>query len=298
MKTVPSNDPPYWKTKFDALPNDLKNALEFLAIYSAPIRKIRIQECCGCLNVTPERVAGRLLYPQHIVNKNSWNQIKINSVVDQLQKQGWIDVTTEGFLRCKKGLREPIVYHLYVTGQYQRYADVLFTLTGGRYFMASYSSGKSWDRPKFPEDIVRELRHLFILNDTGPIADIFQYLEQYDRGRATLQELLGLFNDPKVHWLHEAKIESRNLLLQYILVRSLADLDDTFKDSWDLLAETGRDPLCDPVTQVLILDYALCAGKLDDPDLVRFSSTMAIALCHAHRAFVGVLVHGCPDREK
>jgi len=136
-----------WKKSFDSLPTDHKNALYFIAIYAAPVRKIRVQEFCGCLNVTPVNVNRRSAFTREVINKNMWDQNKIKKVAGELEKLGWIDVTP-GFLQCKNGLRERIVHHLYATGKYQQYADVLFPIIGGRYFATAYTEGKSWERPR------------------------------------------------------------------------------------------------------------------------------------------------------
>ena len=282
----------HWKEAFDSLPDDLKNALCFLAIHAAPVRKIRIQECCGCMNLTPERVNGKPCYSRSIVDKHSWNPNKIKKIVDELRQLGWIGITTEGFLHCKSVLRERIVHHLVETGQYQQYADVLFTLIGGRYFVASYSEHRSWDRPKHPEDLVRELRHLLITDGIKPLPEVFRYLEQYDGVGDFYRAIWSLFVPQEANceqhrnWLRAAKIEFRCLVLQYLLLRAISQLECSFDETWNILIETGKDPKCDPVTQVLILDYALCSGKIGDPDLLSFHGPSALGICGGHQAFV------------
>jgi len=222
-------DPTSWKKAFDALPRDHKNSLCFLALYAAPVRKIRIQEFCGCLNVTPDRSTGKPLYPRSVLNKNTWDQNKIKKIIDELKQLGWIDLTAEGFLHCKSHLRERIVHHLHATGQYQRFADVLFPIIGGRYFVNHYSEQHSWDRPKHPEDIVRELRHLLLSGNTKPLREVFHYLEQYDGNGDFFREIQSLFiTQDGFNWLSEAKIEFRCLMLQYLLLRSLSQLDQHF----------------------------------------------------------------------
>jgi hypothetical protein len=70
------------------------------------------------------------------------------------------------------------------------------------------------------------------------------------------------------------------------LLRSLTQLDNSFETEWDVLIDTGYNPKCDPVTHVMILDYALCTGKLDDPGLAHFSGQTAHHFLSAHKAFV------------
>ncbi len=277
----------HWKEAFDSLPVDHKNSLCFLAIYAAPVRKIRIQEFCGCMNEEPVKLGERMMYSKSTIRKSSWDQNKVKKIVDELQKLGWIDVTTEGFLHCKIAVRERIVHHLYATGQYQKYADVLFTLIGGRYFVAHYSEHRCWDRPKQPEDLVRELRHLLITDGIKPLPEVFHYLEQYDESGDFYSAIWSLFVVQEgFSWLSEAKIEFRCLLLQYLLLRAISQLECTFDETWNVLIETGKDPKCDPVTQVLILDYALCAGRITDPDLMKFNGPAALGICTAHQSFI------------
>jgi len=258
-----------------------------------PVRKIRIQEFCGCLNVEPVKLGEKLVFSKEMIRKSTWDLTKIKKVADELQQLGWIDITAEGLLHCKSVLRERIVHHLHATGQYLRYADVLFTLIGGRYFVTHYSENRCWDRPKHPEDVVRELRHLLIIDNIKPLPEIFQYLEQYDEAGDFYRAIWSLFvawdalNGQHHNWLSEAKIEFRCLLLQYLLLRAISQLECSFDETWNVLVETGSDPKCDPVTQVLILDYALCAGKLDDPGLLHFSGSTALEIVAAHRAFAG-----------
>jgi len=279
-------DPLSWRKAFDLLPTDSQNALYFLAIYTAPVRKIRIQEFCGCLNVPIDTATGRPFLSRSIVNKNSWDQNKIKKIIDTLKQIGWIDVTADGFLHCPSSHRERIIHRLHTAGQYQRFADVLFPIIGGRYFTTHYLEKRSWDRPKLPGDVVRELRHLLIINDVKALPEVVRYLEQYDGNGDFYREIWQLFTMQNGFcWLSEAKIEFRCLLLQYLLLRAISQLECNFDETWPILIETGCDSQYDSVTQLLILDYALCAGKIDDPNLLRFSGPTALAIGEAHRAF-------------
>jgi len=126
-----------------------------------------------------------------------------------------------------------------------------------------------------------------ITGNTKSLTELFRYLEQFDGDRDFHRNVEGLFADHnEFNWLREANMEFRCLVLQYLLRRAISLLEWNLTEIWSVLLETGADPKCDPVTLVLILDYALCCGKLDDPDLLRFSSPPAASLCSAHKAFI------------
>ena len=160
--SLSKNNSASWQKAFDALPADHKHALYFIAIHAAPIRKIRIQEACASLDATTSR--------QDVLKK-----------LDQLEQLGWFTRTPEGLYQCKSDLREWIVHRLYATGQYPKFAKELFAVVGGRYFVNSYSyprtEKKSWDRPKLPGDIIRELRHLLLTNDINNLTELLHYPE-------------------------------------------------------------------------------------------------------------------------
>ena len=276
--SLSKNNLPSWQKAFGALPADHQHVLYFLAIYAAPIRKIRIQECCAAFEGTPNSPTGKASSTE----KN----------IAQLEQHGWIEKTAEGRFQCKSDRREWIVQRLYAAGQYQKFATVLFSVSGGRYFVNSYSypriEKKSWDRPKLPADIVRELRHLLLINDINNLSELLHYPEQLEpeRKKAFYQEIWNLFAPQDgFTWLSKAKIEFRCQLFQYLLVRSLTQFESNFDEVWNVLVETGCDPKCDLMTQVLILDYALCAGKLDNLGLSNFSGKAAPVLYFAHKSF-------------
>ncbi|MCL2349785.1 MAG: hypothetical protein FWC50_16160, partial [Planctomycetaceae bacterium] len=279
-----------WRESFESLPAQHRNALYFLAVCAAPVRKIRVQEFLGCLNLPPDPTTNRPFFSPGIVRKNTLGLNQVKPIFEQLEQQGWIDFNPEGFPHCKSDLRERIVHHLCETGQYQRFADVLFPIIGGRYFMTrySYSEIRNWDDPKYPEDLVRELRHLLINNQVHALSEVFNHIDEYDKNGEFLRAIWDMFRaHDGFSWLREAKTEFRSLLFQYLLLRSLSQLEYAFDELWDIVIETCRDPKCDPVTQVMILDYALCAGKLDTFNAQDFSSPAALSLWKAHQAFAG-----------
>ena len=274
-----------WRESFESLPAQQRNALYFLAVFASPVRKIRVQEFLGCLKLPLDPKTKKPFLSPRILRDKAWGIKKTKPILEQLEQHGWIDYNSEGFPHCKSDLRERIVRHLHETGDYQRYANILFLLVGGRYFVSDYSEKRIWDRPKHPEDLVRELRHVLINNQVNDLPRIFDYVDQSDGNGEFLRTIWDML---RVHdgfsWLREAKIEFRSLLLQYFLLRSISQLEYAFDELWDILIETCRDPKCDPVTHVMILDYALCAGRLDTFDLQDLSSPAASFLWKAHRA--------------
>jgi len=254
---------------------DHKNVLYFLALHAAPVRKNRIQEFCSYY--------GELKAPA------------VNTIVNKLKQNGWIDIDEKGMLQCKSEYREPIVHQLCADKNYGKYVERMFSAIGGRYFIDySYARGygssekRSWDRPKLPGDFVRELRHLLISNQTNSLSELFGNLESREYYNIDVYpEILTLFKTYEGrNWLNEANIEFRSRLLQHLLVRTLSQLRGDFDDTWNILIGTGCDPKCEPATQILILDYAFITGKLDEPKLAGFSGKGAPLLLSAHRAFV------------
>jgi superfamily II DNA or RNA helicase len=289
MKSSQSKNPASnEKESFESLPEQHKNTLYFLAIYAAPVRKIRIQEFLGCLDLPPDPT-NRQFHFLRITHKNAFSKIQVKPIVERLEQLGWIDIDLEGFPHCKSNLREQIVYHLYSNGQYQHFANVLFQITGGRYFLTKYSSSdvRTWESPKHPEDMVRELRHLLINDQVHTLSEVFNHIDQYDHNGKFLHAVWDMF---RVHdglsWLNVATIEFRSLLLQYLLLRSISQLEYEFDELWDIVIATCCDPKCEPVTQVMILDYAFCAGKLDTFNRQDFSSPTALLLWKAHQALL------------
>ena len=115
-------DPAFWKKAFDALQADHQNVLYFIAIHTAPIRKVRIQEAWFALLTPPAAQTGEPALAkkkkEETVN-NPRNSNKVNTITEQLQQLGWLEVTAEGLCRCKNELREQIIHHLRSAGQYK-----------------------------------------------------------------------------------------------------------------------------------------------------------------------------------
>ena len=277
-----------WKDRFDLLPEDWKNALFFFALHAAPMRLIRIQELCGCLQVEPDPKTNKPIFSKSIIRKFTWHQANGRDCIDKLLNAGWIESPENALYSCKSAWREQIVQFLYESGQYDRYADILFSITGGRYFYSryQYSVPRLRDRPRTAGDLIRELRHILIDNDTYAMVELFHYAEQYREIDffKDIHELLathGGFN-----WLSICKPETRCRAIQYLLRRCLSLLEPVFDDKWDILCETLSKPGCDPATQILILDYALCTGKLNDTNLDKIDGNLGTVLCQAHQTFL------------
>jgi len=295
-------DPASWKKAFESLPADYQTVLYFLAIHTAPIRNIRIQEACLALQ-SPPAAPMNVPAPAKKVKENTakkpGNLSNISSVAEQLKQLGWIDISiVDGLLVCKSELRERIIHHLHTAKRYKQFAKALFAVIGGRYFMA-YQYGyygaendhqrekKTYERPKSPEDLIRELRHLLLIYDLTHLTELLRYINQKEDGQNWFQDVWNFFQPQNgVTWLYETSVELRSRVFQWLLVRSLSQLECSLDGLWDVLIETGCDPKCEPATQVLMLDYALCTGKLDDPGWARLSGKAAPALHSAHKAFI------------
>jgi hypothetical protein len=276
-----------WKEHFDSLSADFQHILVFLSIHAAPMRRVRLKECCGYSHATPKIEGGRQTFAGVPVCDDSWNDKKTNTAIEQLKQQGWIDIADRGEPQCKNDLRERIVHHLHITGQYQRFANVLFLVIGGRYFAKSFAEGMSCSSPTDFGDYIREIRHILLSNNAHELPEALRYLNSNRISKDYFQESWNLLTAiDGINWLRDTEMESRNYLIQFLLLRSLSHLEYNLNAHWTILIESGCDPICDPVTQILILDYALCAGKLDDPKLARFSGQLALLLLGAHRAFV------------
>ena len=115
--------PSSWKKRFDALPTDHQNVLCFLAIHTAPMGRIRLQECCGYLDTAPIVQDGSQTFAGVPVSDDSWSSDKLDTTIEQLEQQGWIEFTAGKVPKCKSDLREQIVQHLYTTGQYQQFSN-------------------------------------------------------------------------------------------------------------------------------------------------------------------------------
>jgi len=219
-----------------------------------------------------------------------WKQDRVVTILQQLQQLGWIAVTTSNIAQCKSDLREQIVHHLHTTGEYKRFADVLFPLIGGRYFATGYGEGKSWTQPKMPEDYIREFRHVLLTgNSPYAVSEVLAYHENFleeEMAAAFFHDTWNLLvGQHGVNWLREIKFEFRCRVLEYLLRRSICTLEFNLDEVWAILMETVCDLKCENTVQVLTLDYALCAGKLDDPTLSQHPGQLVSTLLAAHRAF-------------
>ena len=250
-------DPMSWKETFDSLSTDAKDLLCLLAIYAVPTGNLLLKQACESLHTDSDVQTSSL----STNSPSAWSFDKLKKIVKQLEQSGWVEVDVSGAPLCKNSLREQILYYLANTGQYQRFANVLAACHGGFSWEKDWTGG-SW---------------YCLLNNKVPRSIDEQ----------SFRAIWNLFI-PRggVNWLNEGNFESRCQLLGYLLVCVLfSGQKCDFDVLWNILIETGCDSKCDPATQVLILDYVLCAGKIDDLPLLKFPG-LALTLCAAHRAFV------------
>ena len=102
-----------WRESFESLTTQQQNVLYFLAVYAAPVRKIRVQEFLGCLSLPLDPTTNKPFFSKRIILDNTWHINKTKPILEQLEQLGWIDYNSEGLPHCKSDLREQIVAHLY-----------------------------------------------------------------------------------------------------------------------------------------------------------------------------------------
>ncbi|MCL2347504.1 MAG: DEAD/DEAH box helicase, partial [Planctomycetaceae bacterium] len=273
------------KELFDSLPSDAQTLLAILAIHTAPLRHHRIQEICGCLNAKPDtETSQKTYYYAQTIRKNAWAAQRFKAAVAALQKAGVVDLP-HGQAQCKSAWRERIVHHLVEKGCYKKYAGILFNLIGGCYYSSSYAD-RSYHHPKTPEDHIREIRHnLIVGDDEGMKKFFFDFIPNDLDDPDFVKTLEVLFESPD-NWLGQADQESQSQFLQFRLVQSLSTLKPFPPFLWNLLLETLCKPKCDPKTQILLLDYAFCTGKLNEIRIAELHGGMPSVLHAAHQAFL------------
>lgn len=280
----PTNNLDSWVTQFCALPADAQSVLSFLAIYSAPLQLARLRELCGALDVKPDHDrGGRNYYYPGTLKKHAWGQPRLKTSLDQLQKAGFVELP-HGHALCKSVLRERIVHHLVKSGQFKKYSDVVLSLTGGQYYSSNYSL-HTYRNPKSVEDHLREIRYNLIVGDAaGTKKFFFDFLDDLDNLVFT-RTVSALFEAPD-NWIQETDPTTRSMFLQFKLVQAISSLKPLSSEHWTMLLETAGQAKCDPKTQILLLDYALCAGKLDEIRPIELHGNMPGVLYQAHKAFL------------
>ncbi|MCL2622621.1 MAG: hypothetical protein FWD31_03050, partial [Planctomycetaceae bacterium] len=273
------------KNLFDGLPADARNLLAILAIHTAPMRHKQIQEICGSLNVKPDvEYSHKIYYHGQSIRENTWATPRFKTAVAAIQKAGLVDLP-HGQVQCKPACRERVVHRLVEKGDYKSYASVLFALLGGRYYTMSYSES-TYQRPKTPEDHIREIRHNVIVGDGAGTKKFFSnFVPGNIDDPDFVKTLREIFESPD-NWLDMAEQEIRSIFLQFRLVQSLSTLKPFPPHLWNILLETAGKAKCDPKTQVLLLDYAFCTGQLHEMRIADLHGAMPSVLHTAHQAFL------------
>ncbi|MDR1963077.1 MAG: DEAD/DEAH box helicase [Planctomycetaceae bacterium] len=281
-----------WRDRFNALSEDNKNALYFMAIHTSPIRKDRIQELCGCFHLRSQPAMKNLPNTSTVVRNAVWNPNVLKECVEKLSAGHWIVSPDENSLCCADTYREPLIQHLVQSGQYPKYADQLFMTLGGRFFLPAFGAvrdRRSYERPKTANDMIREFRHILINNETASLQQLFHYIRLYDPSAnfAFYNAIRDFcFSDESRVWFANTNRDLRSLLCQFLLVRAISELTTGIGSIWEIALDTVTNQKYDQALPILLLDYALCAGKLDDPRLNDLSETFAPMLLTAHRSFL------------
>ncbi|MDR0609289.1 MAG: DEAD/DEAH box helicase [Planctomycetaceae bacterium] len=287
-----------WKERFDSLTDNDKNVLYFTAIHTAPLRKTIVQELCRKLlppNISATRTstartstAGRLFAMQPALTVND---VGLN--FEKLAKDGWIRLIGNTLLYCADEYREPIIRQLVQLNQYRKYADALFEKIGGQYFASGFHySGynkRSFERPGTAADILREFRHILITKRLFSLHTVFPYILQSDPSkRSIFYTAIKDFcsSEPSRFWFDETSMEIQSALGQFFLIQTLCYQISGLGNMWEILFQIASGPKCDPELQILLLDYAFCAGKLEDPRLNQLSGNIAPVVLDAHRSLL------------
>ena len=274
------------KDLFDSLPADAQHLLAVLAIHTAPMRNPRIQEICGCLDATPDRLYSHITYYNYqTIRMHTWAGARFKAAVAALEKTALID-RPHGYVQCKAARREQIVRYLVENDYYKQYANVLFAFVGGRYYSASSYSYSSYRSSSIPADYIREVRHSLIIGDSKITREFFQGFIHGDLDDRNFTEPLKVLFESPDNWLDRADQGTLSSFLQFRLVQSLSTLKFLPPTLWDMVIETSCKPKCDPNVQVLLLDYALCAGKLGEIPIAKFHGTLPSILYTAHQEFL------------
>ena len=276
-----------WKGILDHLPEDAYHLLAMLAINTAPMRHHSIQEVCGCMEAIPDKTySGTIYFSHEKVNRHKWTGPQFKAAMDALVKIGWID-RPHGHVQCNPIMREKIVHALVEKGTYQEYANVLFAFSGGRYY-STYSTYmyRSHSSHKTPDDYIREIRHCLIVGD-GTVMKQFlrDFMPDNLNDYRFITTLNVLFESPD-NWWDRADFGTKATFLQFQLVHSLSVLKSFPPSHWNALIDIVCQPKCDPNIQVLLLDYALCTGKLDEIPVTEMYGDLPAMLSTAHQAFL------------
>ncbi|MDR0338112.1 MAG: DEAD/DEAH box helicase [Planctomycetaceae bacterium] len=278
-----------WNERFETLADDDKNVLYFTAIYTAPIRRTVIQELCQRISVESSRVA---VFGRNIASPQSRQPHVVQINFEKLAKDGWIRLIGNTTVICNDAYREQIIHQLVQKKQYQKYASPLFIKIGGIYFFShyNYSYGKrSFERPTIPEDLIRELRHIMITNNVMSLHQIFPYILQNDANKQTLfYNTIKDFcsSEPSRVWFEATCFDIQSMIGRFFLTQTISNPITGLGNMWELLLQTTSTPKCDLMLQITLIDYAFCAGKLDDPRLNQLSGHVAPVMLSAHRLFL------------
>ncbi|MDR2704978.1 MAG: hypothetical protein LBC02_04285, partial [Planctomycetaceae bacterium] len=280
-----------WKERFDALSDNDKNILYFTAIHTAPLRKTVVQELCKQILSTNIPATRTLASGRSYATRTFWPPGEDGWYFEKLVKDGWIRLIGNTLLYCADEYREQIIRQLVQLNRYQKYADTLFAKIGGQYFFAGYhysgSNKRSFERPSAPPDILREFRHLLITKNLFGLNSIFPYILQSDSSKQSIfYTAIKDFcsSEPSRFWFDETSMEIQSAIGQFFLIQTLCQQITGLGNMWEILLQIADNPKSDPLLQIILLDYAFCAGKLDDPRLNQLSGNIAPVLLDAHRS--------------
>ncbi|MDR0704152.1 MAG: DEAD/DEAH box helicase [Planctomycetaceae bacterium] len=281
-----------WKERFDALMENDKNILYLTAIHTAPISKIIVQELCRKILSGNTSVAIVYSHRRNIVTRSPSSPIDVNLNFEKLAKDGWIRLIGNTLLYCADEYRELIIRQLVQSKQYQKYADTLFAKIGGQYFFSgrhfsSYNK-RSFERPSAPADIIREFRHILITRNILSLHTVFPYILQSDPSKQIIfYNAIKDFcsSEPSRFWFDETNAEIQSAIGQFFLIQTLCYQIAGLGNMLEILIPAANNSQNDFSLHILLLDYAFCAGKLDDPRLNQLSGYIAPVLLDAHRSF-------------
>ncbi|MDR1268612.1 MAG: DEAD/DEAH box helicase [Planctomycetaceae bacterium] len=211
---------------------------------------------------------------------------------EKLAKEGWIRLIGNTLISCTEEYRELIIQHLVQSKWYQEYAAPLFRKIGGLYFFSGYdhSYGKrSFERPSTPEDLIRELRHILITKNVMSLHQIFPYILRSNPAKQsvfynTIKDFCS--SEFSRIWFETTSIDIQSMIGRFFLVQTISNPITGLGSMWEILLQIANAPKCDLMLQIVLLDYAFCSGKLDDPRLNHLSGSEAPLLLNAHRSFL------------
>ncbi|MDR3196664.1 MAG: DEAD/DEAH box helicase [Planctomycetaceae bacterium] len=285
--TANSSQTVTWKERFDSLPEEDKNALYFAAIHTAPLRKATALELCK--RFQKPAVVG-VLVGRNILREVPKPPQEITIDFDKLAKEGWIRLIGNMLFTCTDEYRELIIQKLLQLNRYHQYAISLFDKIGGVYFFSGYhfpTGKRSFERPSTPEDIIREFRHNLITKNILNLHQIFPYISQSDPSKQsafynTIRDFCT--SDVSRFWFDSTTVDIQSFIGQFFLSQTISN-QTGMGNLWEILVQTVCTPKCDLMLQIILLDYAFCSGKLEDPRLNRLSGNAAPVLLQAHRSF-------------